>query len=74
VGSGFVHLIYWILAVITAVVHFTNVLHINQRLVFWYHFTFDCSGPFLFGVFLALILTVLNCSSYFVILLLLLLG
>jgi uncharacterized membrane protein YhaH (DUF805 family) len=28
-----------IFTVITAVVHFTNVHHINQRLVFWYHFT-----------------------------------
>jgi hypothetical protein len=40
---------------VTAVVHFTNVQHINRRLVFWYHFTFDCSGPLLSGVFLALI-------------------
>jgi hypothetical protein len=29
-----------IFTVITAVVHFTNVQHINQRHVFWYHFTF----------------------------------
>jgi hypothetical protein len=42
-------------SVITAVVHFINVQHINQRLVFWYHFTFDCSGSLLSGVFLALI-------------------
>jgi hypothetical protein len=44
-----------IFTVITAVVHLTNVEHINHRLVFWYHFTFDCSGPLLSGVFLVLI-------------------
>jgi hypothetical protein len=38
-------------SVITTVIHFTNVQHINQKLVFWYHFTFDCSGPFLSRVF-----------------------
>jgi hypothetical protein len=44
-----------IFTVITAVVHFTNAQHINQRLVFWYHFTCDCPGPLLSGVFLALV-------------------
>jgi hypothetical protein len=44
----------WMFTVMTTVVRFTNVQHINQGLVFWYHFTFDCSGPLLSGVFLAL--------------------
>jgi hypothetical protein len=35
---------------ITAVVHFTNVQDISQRLFFWYHFTFDSSEPHLSGV------------------------
>jgi hypothetical protein len=45
----------WIFTGITAVVHFTNVQHFNQRSVFWYHFICDCSGPLLSGVFFALI-------------------
>jgi hypothetical protein len=53
-SSGFHHDLFGFTAT-TAVVHFTNVQHINQRLVFWYHFTFDYSGPLLSGVFFALI-------------------
>jgi hypothetical protein len=49
------YLFIGIFTVTTAVVHFTKVQHINQGLDFWYHFTFDCSGPLPSGVFLVLI-------------------
>jgi hypothetical protein len=31
--------IHWILTVITTVIHFTDLQHINQRLVFWSYIT-----------------------------------
>jgi hypothetical protein len=55
---------FWILPGGTTVIHFTYVQHINQRLVFRYHFTFDSFGPLLSIVFLALIWTV-HRTSYF---------
>jgi uncharacterized membrane protein YagU involved in acid resistance len=38
-GYGCHRSIYWILTVTTTVIHFTNLQHINQRLVFWFGIT-----------------------------------